>query len=147
MAKILVIDPDKLRLMRVCNVLIARGFHVVTAPSPHQAVARIRVENPDLVILGSAAGQPPIEETILWIRSTPAGLNAPIIAISNAGHTQESTGLLRLGADKVLRAECTDGALVAHVDTLLDRRMRLATTSPDTLWAMAEPSARFDPKS
>jgi CheY-like chemotaxis protein len=84
MARILVVDdePDIIRL--VSRIMEARGHLVITAKNGKQALAMVRDDPPDLIILDLDLPQMKGLEVCERIKSDPATGHVPVIMMTEA---------------------------------------------------------------
>jgi two-component system cell cycle response regulator len=143
-ARVLIIDPVATNRILLKAGLSSGMMQAVAAESDAQAIALLRAFRPDLIVLDAA--QPGMREGTLIrdIRSQPAGLDVPIIAIGTPERPEQRLGLLRLGADEILPKPVDIPLLRDHVLALLRRRDRtLAEATDRHLWALTEGPATF----
>ena len=118
MKKILVVEdePKIARLAR--DYLEHAGFAVVTAGDGRAALAMIRVEKPDLIVLD--LGLPEMDGLDVT-RSVRRDSNVPIIMLTARGEESDKLVGLELGADDYLTKPFSPKELVARVRTVLRR--------------------------
>lgn len=146
MTRILIIDPVEGRANRQMRVLRSAGYRITTKHPAQPYQAAIRIEQPAIIVIGSAVGFPTISDLILSVRSIPAGMNAAILALQQSENAPANASLLRLGADKVLGPQTTDGAIISAAHALLQRKSMLLNDNAELPWALAEDNAPFVPK-
>ena len=82
MSKILIVEDDKNVLKALVIRLHARGYEVVTAQDAVMALAAVRDERPDLVLLDISLPAGNGFEVASRIRDEPAVANTPLIFIT-----------------------------------------------------------------
>jgi adenylate cyclase len=114
---ILAVDdqPQNLRLLDA--VLTPRGYRIVTATSGEQALEKLRVAVPDLVLLDIV--MPGIDgyEVCRRIRDNPATAFLPVVMITASGD-QEKISSIQAGADDFVSKPFNQGELLARVASL-----------------------------
>jgi CheY-like chemotaxis protein len=97
--KILLAEDDRF-LRRACETaLTRRGLHVVAAEDGEQALALIRSERPDLVLLDLLMPKMTGIEVLRTLRADPEIANIPVLILSNSSrelemHDAESLGVV-----------------------------------------------------
>ena len=102
--KILVVDDNPVVVKSLCLKLEAAGYAVITAMDGSEAVAQVRKENPELILLDLSF---PVDVTsvqwdgfriIEWLHRLDAAKKIPIIVITGAEDTKTKDRALSLGA-------------------------------------------------
>jgi two-component system cell cycle response regulator len=141
-ATILIVDAIATNRILLKVKLNMAYHHVLAAESETDALANLRLYRPQIVVVGVGA-----EKLISAIRSDPAGLDVPIIAVGGDAAQTRTIGLLRLGTDEVLPTPVDEQTLLTHVRRLLRRRDQLhedaRSRGQTALWGMSESSAEF----
>ena len=99
--KLLVVDDNPVVVKSLCLKLEAAGYEVITAPDGSEAVAQVRKESPDLILLDLNF---PVDVTsvqwdgfriIEWLHRLDAAKKIPIIVITGSedSKTKERVGL------------------------------------------------------
>ena len=78
---VLIADPDAASLTRRAAQLRDRGFHVVVAHTPFEAIVKASCQLPDLILLDSALGADGIGETTELLSTCPATAHIPIVQV------------------------------------------------------------------
>ena len=117
--RVLVIDddPEIHRLLRAR--LEARGFHVKSASSGEEGIARLRELNPDLLFLDVAMSGMTGIDVLDFIRSQR--LDVAVILTTAFSSEQVAIAALRHGADDYLRKPFDRGEFQAALDRTLAR--------------------------
>jgi two-component system, cell cycle response regulator DivK len=107
MLRILLVEDDRATRDGYRVFLTEQGFQVLTATSGRQALAQATSERPDLVVLD--LGLPDIDgwEVARQLKSEPATLSLPIIALTGAALPHERASAMRAGCDWHLSKPCT----------------------------------------
>ena len=141
-ATILIVDAIATNRILLKVKLNMAYHHVLAAETATDALANLRLYRPQIVVVGVGAGK-----LIPTIRSDPAGLDVPIIAVGSDALKARTIGLLRAGADEVLPTPVDEQTLLTHVRRLLRRRDQLHEDvryrGQTALWGMSESSPGF----
>ena len=130
MARILLIDDDRLVRQSIRLALTESGHQVDEAENGADGLERAAAAPPDLVITDLIMPEREGIETILALRRIAPGL--PIIAMSGGGRIGPGDLLAaakRLGATTTLRKPFDDVQLMAEIDRVL-RPTRVAANCP-----------------
>lgn len=121
--RILIADDDPLLRALLVHRLSADGYDVQTAEDGGQALAAIREQQPDLIVLDALM---PVMDGFELLRRIQAGgiSDAPVIMLSALKREQDIVGALQLGAADYLVKPFIP-------DELAQRVRRLLQTSPD----------------
>lgn len=102
--KILIVDDNPVVIKSLCLKLEAAGYQTVTALDGSEAVAQVRKENPELILLDLNF---PVDVTsvqwdgfriIEWLRRLDAAKKIPIIVITGAEDVRTKERVLASGA-------------------------------------------------
>jgi len=98
MAKVLIVDDDELLRDLVRHKLTRAGFEVIEAVDGEQALERLAVEPPDVVVLD--AMMPGIDgfEVLRAIREQPALAAFPVVMLTARDQEEDVLNGLSLGA-------------------------------------------------
>lgn len=123
---ILVVDdePQLLRAMKAS--LPAAGYEVMTASDGEGALARIKQEMPDLIILDLVM---PGLSGLEVCRQVRAFSNVPIIVLSAKGSEQDKVTALNIGADDYITKPFSLNELLARIHAVLRRLATLSSIS------------------
>ena len=118
--RVLVVD-DEPRIIRFLNLkLKASGYEVITASSGLEAVAQVRAQEPDLMVLDVVMPGMDGFETLKQIRAFSA---VPVIILSAKEANVDKVKGLHMGADDYLAKPFNPDELVARIEAV---RRRLA---------------------
>src|SRR3954452_20261817 len=124
---ILVIDDEKAILRALTAAVSANGFRVVTAATGAEALQRVVVDNPDVVVLD--LGLPDVDglEVCKEIRAWSA---VPVIVLTAEGSNERKVEALDLGADDYVTKPFNMSELLARIRVAL-RHQQLRSSSSD----------------
>jgi DNA-binding response OmpR family regulator len=126
-ARILVVDDDEQLRALLVLVLEGEGYPVSVAGDAESAIAEVRSEATDLVVLDISLGADDGRMVLSRIRELG---ELPVILISGKGDTADRVLGLRLGADDFLPKPFSPVELVARVETVLRRVGRSRPADP-----------------
>jgi DNA-binding response OmpR family regulator len=117
-ARILVVDDDEQLAALLVLVLEGEGYPVTVARDGESAIAEVKGEGTDLVVLDVSLGSDDGRMVLSQIRELG---ELPVILISGKGDTADRVLGLRLGADDFLAKPFSPVELVARVESVLRR--------------------------
>src|ERR671933_1646472 len=124
MAKVLIVEDDAVIAEGMARHLASAGFDAVVTPKGDQGLARLRFENPDVVVLDLML---PGRDGWSVIESARAeGIATPIVVVSARGTEHDRVHALELGADDYLVKPFSMKELVARVRAAARRASRAA---------------------
>jgi len=118
-ATILVVDDTPLNAKLLADLLAAKGYRTVTAASGPEALAKLAVEAPDLVLLDVMMPGMSGYEVCAAIRADPAHCMLPVVLITALDPAKERAIGLDAGADDFLSKPVAQAELLARVRSLL----------------------------
>src|SRR5213080_1155175 len=122
MAKVLIVEDDAVIADGMARHLAAAGFDPVVTPRGDQGLARLRFENPDVVVLDLML---PGRDGWSVIEAARAeGIGTPIVVVSARGTEHDRVHALEIGADDYLVKPFSMKELVARVRAASRRAMR-----------------------
>ncbi len=124
--KILVVDDDPDALRLTAYALELEGYETLTAENGAQAIAAVKRDLPDLVVLDVMMPDMSGIEVCHQLRSGPETAHLPIIMLSAKGKAQDKVTGLKAGADDYVAKPTDPAELVARVERLLLRAAQLA---------------------
>lgn len=119
--KILVVDDTRFHRALTSDILAHVGYATVQVENGTQALEKVGVESPDLVILDS--GMPDIDglEVCRRLKSDPFTNHIPIIIFTANSSVPDKVNSLRTGADAYLAKPFVGEELISQVEALLRR--------------------------
>ena len=127
MARVLIVEDDEVIAEGMARHLKAGGFDAVAVAKGEQGLARLRYEQPDVLVLDLMLPGQDGWSVIDTARSE--GIGTPIVVVSARGTEGDRIRALELGADDYLVKPFSMGELVARVRAAVRRGVR--AQSPD----------------
>lgn len=121
MPRLLVIDDDEGILKLIRLALQPRGYEVITAENGTEGLNKVRVEQPDIVILDKMMPDMDGFEVARRLRREPGLAHIPILIITAASELSEKLDAFNAGADDVLIKPFEIDELAARLAALLRR--------------------------
>ncbi|HWO43475.1 MAG TPA: response regulator, partial [Candidatus Eisenbacteria bacterium] len=118
-AKILVVDDTPKNVKLLADLLSVKGYNVVTAESGAEALGKLEIENPDLVLLDVVMPEMSGYDVCRRIRDKPATATLPVIMVTALDPAEERVKGLDAGADDFLTKPIHQPELLARVRSLL----------------------------
>jgi CheY-like chemotaxis protein len=126
-ATILLVDDDHDFLAMNRSILEARGYRVVAATSPREAMAQIGRERPDLVVTDLMMSDLDAGFSLSRaVKDSPETASIPVIIVTAASsqrgfdfRPRDSADLAAMKADAFLDKPVTPAALLAAIEELL----------------------------
>jgi DNA-binding response OmpR family regulator len=134
-ARILVVDDDEQLRALLVLVLEGEGYPVIVAADAESAIAEVKRESTDLVVLDISLGADDGRMVLSRIRELG---ELPVILISGKGDTADRVLGLRLGADDFLPKPFSPVELVARVESIMRRVGRGKPAQPAPAAAVTE---------
>ena len=119
--KIVLIDADTASRESLASALQSAGYDAAAFSTAHEGTDAIRQAGADLLILNSAALDPPAHEVVASIRGAAATESVRIILLAGAG-AEERASALDLGADDALSRPFSTNELLARIRAQLRAR-------------------------
>ena len=126
--KILIVDDEPNIVYWLTYALQADGYEVETAETGREGLNNILAAPPDLVILDVMLPDLSGMEVCEQIRANPATINVPIIMLSGRAQVPDKIKGLQAGADEYITKPVETDEMLARVETLLNRTLRLSKT-------------------
>jgi len=117
--KVLVVDDTPRNIQLLDAILSPRGYTVVAASSGTEALEKVRVEAPDLVLLDIVMPRMSGYEVAQRLRADPATRFLPIVMVTALGAQEEKVKAIEAGADDFLTKPINQLELLARVKSLL----------------------------
>jgi DNA-binding response OmpR family regulator len=116
--RVLAVDDDEAILAMLARVLGSEGFAVDGVTSAAAAIARLRVDVPDVVLLDVGLADADGFEVLSTLRKH---LDVPVILVTGRGAEPDRVRGLRTGADDYVVKPFSYPELAARIDTVLRR--------------------------
>jgi len=117
---ILVVDDDASTREAYSAILADSGYRVIEAAHGGEAILHIHRDRPDAVIMDINMPVLGGVETVESIRSYPPTADMPILAVTGGSSEAEEARMQRL-CDDLVRKPCSPRAIIARIDSLVDR--------------------------
>ena len=116
--RILVVDdtPENIRLLEA--LLEPRGYAVITASSGQEALAKLRDQHPDLVLLDVVMPEMDGYEVCRRLREDPATTVLPVVMVTASG-SEQRVAAIEAGADDFISKPLDQAELLARIRSLL----------------------------
>ena len=122
MAKVLIVEDDRVIAEGMARHLSSAGFDPVVVGKGEQGLARLRFERPDVVVLDLMLPERDGWSVIEEARSE--GIGTPILVVSARGTEHDRVHALQIGADDYLVKPFSMKELVARVEAAARRGVR-----------------------
>jgi DNA-binding response OmpR family regulator len=126
MTKVLIVEDDDVIAQGMSRQLEAAGFSPIWVADGKQALARLRFEQPDVVVLDLML--PGLDGWAFIETARGEGIGAPIIVVSARGTEHDRVHALEIGADDYLVKPFSMKELVARVQAAARRGFRPTET-------------------
>src|SRR5688500_7661333 len=116
----LLLADDNVTVQRVIALTFAREpVRVVTASDGHQAMDRVVVDRPDIVLAGTTLPQVNGYDLARFVKSKAESRNVPVLLLSGAFETIDEAQLKSSGANGVIEKPVEPLAVISRVKELL----------------------------
>jgi len=124
--KVAIVDDEPEFLVALQKTLEAEFLQVITASSKEEAQEKFRVEEPDVIILGTLSGRGEAFSLHKWLTQNPRTKNLPIVVIDAPLEKRLTSGWsmdegAQMEAEEYLTKPVDPAALVPLIQTLLKR--------------------------
>jgi CheY-like chemotaxis protein len=119
---ILVVDDDRDSVDLLCAILESHGFTALPAHSGAEALRRVAVQIPDLILLDVMMPQMSGLQVLEHLRRGPRTARIPTILITAKRQDDDVIRGYRLGADYYITKPCTASQLLYGLDLILAAR-------------------------
>ena len=123
-AKILVVDDDLDTVRMIGMMLERRGFEIIAAQDGDQALAKIKAERPDLVLLDIMMPGLDGFEVCRRLRDDPAAADLPVVMLTAKTQLYDKVAGFQAGADDYLTKPIHPEEFASRVETILLRSAR-----------------------
>ncbi len=121
MAKILVVDDNRLHRVMAAAVLREGGYETAEAEDGLEALAKIASENPDLIVLDRVMPRMDGTEVCQRLKDDAFTQHIPVLMLTSLDATSDKVEGLKRGADGYLTKPFHPEELLATVEALLRR--------------------------
>jgi class 3 adenylate cyclase/CheY-like chemotaxis protein len=118
-AKILVVDDTPRNVKLLADLLVVKGYGVITADSGREALIKLDAEQPDLVLLDVVMPEMSGYEVCRKIRENPETAMIPVIMVTALDPAEERVKGIDAGADDFLTKPINQPEMLARVKSLL----------------------------
>jgi CheY-like chemotaxis protein len=122
MAKILLVEDDKLLLKLMTHRLQKVNFEVVTATDGHEALEKAAAEMPDLILMDIRLPSLDGWEATKKIKSSPDLAHIPVIALTAQSSAMDRERSLAVGCDDYAAKPIQFPLLVRQIEALLQKQ-------------------------
>src|SRR5688572_1046904 len=127
----LLLADDNVTVQRVIALTFAREpVRVVTVSDGHQAMDRVVVDRPDIVLAGTTLPQVNGYELARFVKSKPESRNVPVLLLSGAFETVDEAQLKSSGANGVIEKPVEPTNVISRVRELLGIKSEGDTAAP-----------------
>ena len=116
--RILVVDDTAENIRLLEALLSPRGYSVLTAGSGAEALEKLRVESPDLVLLDVVMPEMDGYEVCRALRDDPATTFLPVVMVTASG-SEQRVAAIEAGADDFISKPLDQAELLARIRSLL----------------------------
>ncbi len=129
-AKILVVDDEPSLLRLTGYSLEIEGYEVLTAQTAGEALAKVRSEHPDLIVLDVMLPDMSGLDACRQLRADAETADLPIIMLSARAQVTDRVRGLKAGADEYMTKPFDSEELITRIETLLERTRRFRRVPP-----------------
>ncbi|MFG6456680.1 putative bifunctional diguanylate cyclase/phosphodiesterase [Roseateles sp. BYS96W] len=133
--RVLLVDDDEVNLLLTAAALRERGFEVTESPSGTDALAKLSVRAPDVVVLDALMPELDGFETCALLRATPGFESLPVLMLT--GLDDEAS------INRAYQAGATDFFVKSPQWSLLDGRLRYLLRSSRTRHELERSKAKL----
>jgi pilus assembly protein CpaE len=127
--RILAVDDNPINLRLITAMLLNMGFEVFTAENGPEALSRLPMVKPDLIVLDVMMPEMDGYEVCRRIRANANTSQIPVIMLTAHDSLEEKVKGFESGADDYLSKPAQEPELEARIKVLLRRRGTLALTA------------------
>lgn len=120
MARIMVVDDSPTDVANLRNMLSKAGHTVLEAGGAEEAIARIRAEMPDCVVMDVVMPGVNGFQATRTLSKDPATANIPIVVVSAKNQETDRVWALRQGAREYLVKPVKEADLLSRINTVLN---------------------------
>jgi DNA-binding response OmpR family regulator len=128
--KVLIVDDEPNVLRMLGYALEVAGYAITTAQTGMEALGKVEIEQPDLVILDIMMPDMSGIEVCQQLRANPGTAHLPVIILSARGQVVDKIGGFKAGADEYVTKPVDPDEMIVRVAALLERTRRLRQARP-----------------
>lgn len=121
MAKILLVEDEKMIRDMIARYLQMTGHEVLTAIDGVQAITTVLTEQPDLILMDMRLPVLDGWQAVVQLRAAPEACSIPIIALTAYATAEDRTRCLEVGCNDYEAKPVNFSRLQGKIQTLLDR--------------------------
>ncbi len=130
----LLLADDNITVQRVIALTFAQEpVRIVTASDGHQAMDRVVVDRPDIVLAGTTLPEVNGYDLARFVKSKPESKHVPVLLLSGAFESIDEAELLASGANGVIEKPVEPTVVIRRVKELLGLRTRDAAPAAGRL--------------
>lgn len=122
--RILAVDDEPSIVKLVSATLTARGYDVVVAHNGEEALDKVRLEKPDLIVLDIMMPRMDGREVRRRLQADPATKSIPIVFLSAVGDFDNQLDTLDSGSGEYMTKPFKPSELADYVDAMLDPKRK-----------------------
>ena len=119
MARVMIVDDSPTDVQNLKSILLKAGHQVIESTSGQDAIARVRVERPDVVIMDVVMPGVNGFQATRTLSKDPATALIPIIVVSSKNQETDRVWALRQGAREYLVKPVREGDLLAKIKIVM----------------------------
>ena len=119
MAKVLLVEDNEMNRDMLSRRLTKRGFDVAIAVDGEEAVAKVKADPPDLILMDMSLPKMDGWEATRRIKADPAGASIPVVALTAHAMIGDREKALAAGCDDFLTKPVDEELLFACLERFL----------------------------
>jgi two-component system, chemotaxis family, response regulator PixH len=116
--KVLIVDDMKSELQLISNYLQSAGYLVTTADSGEQALAQLKLDQPDVIVTDLVMPQITGLELCRMLKKEASTANIPIVACTTKDRQVDQAWARKQGFDAYVIKPCSQADLVSAVQSV-----------------------------
>ncbi len=121
--KVLIIDDDQDLTAIFVTILKKEGFEMLTAQDGNTGIAKIKAENPDLILLDQVLPDISGNDILKKVKDDPSTAHIPVIILSNFSQKELVDEALTHGAvEYIFKYQISPMDLVGKVKEILNKK-------------------------
>ncbi|MES0874018.1 response regulator [Sinimarinibacterium thermocellulolyticum] len=119
MARVLIVDDSPTDVQNLRNLLQKAGHTVTEVSTGEEAVARVKAEKPDVVIMDVVMPGVNGFQATRMLAKDPATAHIPVVVVSSKNQETDRVWALRQGAKEYLTKPVKEADLLAKIKAVL----------------------------